>query len=132
MNMTDPIADFLTRLRNASRAKHKTVDIPSSRLKREVAKVLLEQRYIKNVVEVPTPRQNLLRIFLGYTPKKRSFLTGITRVSKPGLRIYWDKAQLLKRSQIMGITILSTSRGIMSDQQAREKGVGGEVLCRVW
>ena len=132
MNATDPIADLLTRIRNAAKARQKTVDVPSSRLKKEIVRVLLEQRFIKNFVEVPNPRQNLLRIFLSYTPEKKSFITGLVRLSKPGLRIYLSKDQLPKISQAMGTTLLSSSQGVLTDQQARQKGVGGEALCRVW
>jgi len=132
MNATDPIADLLTRIRNAAKARQKTVDVPSSRLKKDIVRVLLEQKFIKNFVEVPNPRQNLLRIFLSYTPEKKSFITGLVRLSKPGLRIYLTKDQLYKMSQAMGITLLSSSQGVLTDQEARQKGVGGEALCRVW
>ncbi|OGC77283.1 MAG: 30S ribosomal protein S8 [candidate division Zixibacteria bacterium RBG_16_50_21] len=132
MNVTDPVADMLTRIRNGLKARQKSVDIPSSKLKREIARVLLESRLIKNFVEVPNPRQNLLRVFLGYTPGKKAFLTGIIRLSRPGLRVYLTKDQLQKMSQTMGMLIISTSRGVLTDQKAREKKVGGEVLCRVW
>src|SRR4030067_1438055 len=132
MNVTDPVADMLTRIRNGLKARQKSVDIPSSKLKREIARVLLESRLIKNFVEVPNPRQNLLRVFLGYTPGKKAFLTGIIRLSRPGLRVYRTKDQLQKMSQTMGMLIISTSRGVLTDQKAREKKVGGEVLCRVW
>ena len=120
------------RIRNAAKARQKTVDVPSSRLKKEIVRVLLEQRFIKNFVEVPNPRQNLLRIFLSYTPEKKSFITGLVRLSKPGLRMYLTNAQLHKMSQAMGTTLLSSSQGVLTDQQARQKGVGGEALCRVW
>jgi small subunit ribosomal protein S8 len=132
MNVTDPVADMLTRIRNGLKARQKSVDIPCSKLKREIARVLLESRLIKNFVEVPNPRQNLLRVFLAYTPGKKAFLTGIIRLSRPGLRVYLTKDQLQKMSQTMGMLIISTSRGVLTDQQAREKKVGGEVLCRVW
>jgi len=132
MNSTDPIADLLTRIRNAAKARQKMVDVPSSRLKKEIARVLLEQKFIKNFIEVPNPRQNMLRIFLSYTPEKKSFITGIVRLSKPGLRIYLTKDQLHKMSQAMGTTILSSSFGVLTDQEASQKGVGGEALCRVW
>jgi small subunit ribosomal protein S8 len=132
MNITDPVADLLTRIRNGLKARQKSVDIPSSKLKREIARVLLESRLIKNYLEVPNPRQNVLRIFLGYTPGKRAFLTGLVRLSRPGLRVYMTKDRLQKISQTMGIIILSTSQGVLTDQQAREKKIGGEALCRVW
>jgi len=132
MNVTDPIADMLTRIRNAAKARHKSVDIPSSRLKREIARVLLENKFIKNFIEVPNPRQNLLRVFLGYTPDKRGYITGITRVSRPGLRVYLTSEELKRSKQAMGIIILTSSGGVLTDQQASQKGVGGEAICRVW
>ena len=132
MKVTDPIADMLSRIKNGVKARQKTVDVPSSGFKRQLAKVLAEQKFIKNFIEVPNPRQNVLRIFLGYTPAKKSFISGLVRVSKPGLRIYMTKDQLYHMKQAMGMVVLSTSLGILTDQQAREKGVGGEALCRVW
>ena len=132
MNVTDPIADMLTRVRNASRARFKTVDIPSSKLKKEIARVLKEKNFVKNFVEVPNNRQNQLRLFLWYAPGKRPHITGLLRVSRPGLRIYLTKDDLYRMSQTMGTLILSTSSGLLTDQEARQKGVGGEALCRVW
>ncbi len=132
MHITDPIADMLTRIRNAVKARQKTVDIPSSGLKKALAQVLLREKLIKNLVEVPNPRQSILRIFLGYTPEKKSFISGLTRVSRPGLRTYVSKEQLSRSKQTMGLLILSTSQGLLTDQEARQKGVGGETLCKVW
>ena len=132
MSMTDPIADMLNRIRNACQARHKSVDIPSSKMKKQIAQILLEHKFIRNFVEVEDPRQNLLRIFLKYTQDNRSVITGLLRISKPGLRIY-DKAQdLAKKKRHLGVTILSTSCGILADQEAQAKKVGGEAICRVW
>lgn len=132
MHITDPIADLLTRIRNAIKARQKTVDIPSSGLKKALAQVLLQEKFIKNVMEVSNPRQKVLRIFLGYTPDKKSFISGLTRVSRPGLRVYVTREQLTRTKQTMGMMILSTSQGLLTDQQARQKGLGGEALCKVW
>lgn len=132
MTLTDPIADMLTRIRNACKAKHKKVDIPSSKMKKEVARVLLEGKFISNFVEVEDQRQNLLRIFLKYDQANRSLISGLKRISKPGLRIYVKKESLNSFGKVMGTTIFSTSRGIMTHKEAKTAGVGGEAVCRVW
>ncbi len=130
--MTDPIADMLTRIRNACKAKHKHVNVPSSKLKKEIARILHENRYIANFVEVEDRKQNLLRIYLKYDKQNRSLISGIERISKPGLRIYVKEEDLRLFSKKLGITILSTSRGILTDQEARKVKIGGEAICRVW
>jgi small subunit ribosomal protein S8 len=132
VNVTDPIADILTRIRNACKAKHKKVDIPSSKLKKQIAQVLLDNKYIANFVEVEDERQNLLRIFLKYDRENRSVITGLKRVSKPGLRIYFKKEDLKLLKRQLGMTLLSTSKGILTDQQARNQKIGGEAICKVW
>ena len=132
MSMTDPIADMLTRIRNACQAKHKHVNVPSSKLKKEIARILHENRYIANFVEVEDRKQNLLRIYLKYDKQNRSLISGIERISKPGLRIYVKEEDLRLFSKKLGITILSTSRGILTDQEARKVKIGGEAICRVW
>lgn len=132
MSMTDPIADMLTRIRNACQAKHKHVNVPSSKLKKEIARILHENRYIANFVEVEDRKQNLLRIYLKYDKQNRSLVSGIERISKPGLRIYVKEEDLRLFSKKLGITILSTSRGILTDQEARKVKIGGEAICRVW
>jgi len=132
MNITDPIADMLTRIRNACKAKHKKVDIPSSKLKKSVAQALLDSKYIANFVEVEDNRQNLLRIFLKYDKENRSVVTGLKRISKPGLRIYFKKENLKLLERQLGMTLLSTSKGILTDQQARNQKIGGEAICKVW
>lgn len=130
--MTDPIADMLTRIRNACKAKHKHVNVPSSKLKKEIARILHGNRYIANFVEVEDRKQNLLRIYLKYDKQNRSLISGIERMSKPGLRIYVKEEDLRLFSKKLGITILSTSRGILTDQEARKVKIGGEAICRVW
>lgn len=132
MSMTDPIADMLTRIRNACKAKHKHVNVPSSKLKKEIARILHEQRYIANFVEVEDRKQNLLRIYLKYDKQNQSLISGIERISKPGLRIYVKEEDLRLFSRKLGITILSTSKGILTDQEAKKVKVGGEAIFRVW
>ena len=132
MNVTDPIADMLTRIRNAYKAKHKTVDIPSSRMKKEIARTLLENKYIRNYVEVEDNKQNVLRLYLKYDIKGEKSIIKLERISKPGLRIYFDKDKLKKIGREFGMYVLSTSQGVLTDRQARAKGTGGEVICRIW
>ena len=132
MKSTDPLADLLTRIRNACRAKHKKVDIPSSKIKRSIARLLLEHNFIQNLVEVEDNKQNLLRIFLKYDHQNRSFITGLRRISKPSLRIYAGQKDLGRMRREMGLTILSTSKGILTHGQASQAQVGGEVLLKVW
>ena len=132
MSMTDPLADMVTRIRNAGQAKHKKVDLPSSKMKRRIAEILLENRFIQNFVEVEDNKQNLLRIFMKYDHENKSVFSGLLRISKPGLRIYADKEKVNQMAKNLGITILSTSKGVLTHHQAREAKVGGEVLFRVW
>jgi small subunit ribosomal protein S8 len=132
MKSTDPLADLLTRIRNACRAKHKKVDVPSSKIKRSVARLLLEHNFIQNLVEVEDNKQNLLRIFLKYDHQNRSFITGLRRISKPSLRIYAGQKDLDSMKREMGLTILSTSKGVLTNHQASEAQVGGEVRLKVW
>lgn len=133
MVMTDPIADMLTRIRNASRARHESVDVPSSKLKLEIARVLKEQGYIRDfkLVDEDKP-QPTLRIFLKYGPDRTQAITGVRRVSTPGRRVYTGKDRIPRVLGGLGIAVLSTPRGVMSDREARRAGVGGEVLCYVW
>lgn len=132
MQLTDAIADMLTRIRNASSAKHETVDIPSSNVKRAIAKILLEEGYIRSIEEIDDEKQGMIRVVLKYTANKKNVITGIKRISKPGLRVYAAKDELPKVLGGLGIAIISTSRGIMTDKKARTEGVGGEVLTYVW
>ena len=133
--MTDTTADFLTRIRNALIASHETVTVPSSRLARELARILSEQGYIAGFeVEPPEPRRagDWLRIDLRYTPERRSVITGLRRISRPGRRVYVDARHIPKVQGGMGTTIISTSRGVMTGHDARRAGVGGEVVAEVW
>jgi small subunit ribosomal protein S8 len=131
MTMTDPVADYLTRLRNAIQAKHKRVDVPASGLKREITKLLLEQKYITGYTEMKDPPQGTLRIQLKYQ-ESRSVISGLKRISTPGLRKYVGFEHLPRVLGGLGIAIISTSRGLMTDRQAREAKLGGEVLCEIW
>ena len=133
MVTTDPIADMLTRIRNANSSKHKTVDIPSSNMKLAIAKILLEEGYIKSFEEIKeTNNQGVIRITIKYTEKGKAVIDGLKRISKPGLRVYASKDELPKVLNGLGIALISTSKGIMTDKQAREAGLGGEVLAYVW
>jgi small subunit ribosomal protein S8 len=132
MSMTDPLADMLTRIRNACKAGHKKVDMPSSKMKRKIAEILLENGFVQNFVEVEDNKQNLLRIFLKYDHENKSMISGLLKVSKPGLRIYAGMEEVNQMGKRLGITVLSTSRGVLTHHQAREAKLGGEVLLRVW
>lgn len=131
MTMTDPVADYLTRLRNAIQAGHKRVDVPASNLKREMTKLLQEEKFISKYAEIKGTSQNVLRIHLKYTDGK-PVIEGLKRISTPGLRKYIDARSLPRVLGGLGIAIISTSRGLMTDQQARQAKVGGEVLCEIW
>lgn len=132
MQVTDTIADMLTRIRNASSAKHATVDIPASNVKRSIANILLEEGFIKGFEEIDDGKQGILRVSLKYTANKQNVITGIKRISKPGLRVYAGKDEIPKVLGGLGIAIISTSKGILTDKKARKEGVGGEVLAFVW
>jgi small subunit ribosomal protein S8 len=132
MNTTDTIADFLTRIRNGAKAKQRRVDIPSSTMKIRIAEVLKKMNYLRSIEFVEDGKQGLLVVRLRYTPDSKSVITGLDRTSRPGLRIYYDRDKLAAGSRKMGTVILSTSRGIMTDKEALEAGVGGEALFRVW
>lgn len=131
MYSTDPIADFLTRIRNAINARHKRVDIPVSNLKRDISKIFVEQKYISGYSEVPNQKHVTLQLTLRYADGV-SAITGLRRVSKPGLRIYVSTSKLPRVLNGLGIAIISTSKGLMTNKQARIENVGGEVLCEVW
>ena len=130
--MTDPIADFLTRIRNAARAKHSRVEIPASRVKGEIAKILLDQGYVNAVKLVDDQKQGLLRVYLKYDNENAPAIEGLKRISKPGRRIYVRREEIPRVMGGYGIAVLSTSRGIMTGNDAREHGVGGELLCQIW
>ena len=132
MNITDPIADLLTRIRNASTAKHPSVDIPASNLKKAIANILLEEGYVKGVQVIADDKQGVIRIALKYTETCAPVISGIRRVSKPGLRIYTNCEDMPKVMKGLGTAIISTSKGVMTDKAARANNVGGEVLAFVW
>lgn len=133
MSMTDPISDMLTRIRNASKAKMKAVNVPASNIKLEVAKILKNENFIKDVLEIPDKRQGILRLYLKYSRDDAPIIRGLKRISRPGLRKYYNLEDLkrIRRTKV-GITIVSTSQGIMTDGEAVKKNVGGEALCNVW
>jgi small subunit ribosomal protein S8 len=131
MSITDPISDFLTRIRNAAKAKHKRVDIPASNLKKAVAQILLEEKFITGYTMLDDGKQGMLRIQLKYNGGK-TVITGLRRVSRPGLRLYRSSDELPRVLGGMGIAILTTSKGLMTDHRARKEHVGGEVLAYVW
>src|ERR1041385_2417615 len=131
MNTTDPIADYLTRLRNAIRAKHKRVDIPASSLKKELSKILADQKYIGGDSEIQDNKQSILRGSLRYTDGV-SAIRGLKRVSRPGLRVYKPANELPRVLNGLGVAVISTSKGIMTERKAREQNVGGEILCEIW
>jgi len=132
MQFTDAIADMLTRIRNASTAKHESVDIPASNIKKDIARILLEEGYVKNVEFIDDGKQGIIRITLKYTEGKQNVISGIKRISKPGLRVYADKDKLPKVLGGLGVAVISTSKGVMTDKKARAEGVGGEVLAFIW
>ena len=132
MNTTDPIADMLTRIRNANSSKHKTVDIPASNMKKAIAKILFEEGYIKSFEEIKDDAQGIIRVTLKYDEKGARVIDGIKRISKPGLRVYASKDELPQVLNGLGIALISTSKGIKTDKEARNEGLGGEVLAYVW
>ena len=132
MHITDPIADMLTRIRNANNAKHETVDGPASNMKKAIAQILLDEGYIKNYQIVDDGTQGVIHITLKYNPGKEKVITGLRRVSKPGLRVYVGADELPSVLRGLGIAIVSTSKGVMTDKKARAAHVGGEVLAFVW
>ena len=132
MHITDPIADMLTRIRNANNAKHDTVDVPASNMKKSIAQILLEEGYIKNFQLIDNGTQGIIRVTLKYGAGKEKVISGLRRVSKPGLRVYAGADELPKVLRGLGIAIVSTSKGVMTDKKAREAHVGGEVLAFVW
>ncbi|WP_040551244.1 30S ribosomal protein S8 [Peptoniphilus duerdenii] len=130
--MTDPIADMLTRIRNSNNAKHKTVDVPASNIKKEIAQILLDEGYIKSFDFIEDNKQGMLKVELKYTQDGDRVISGLKRISKPGLRVYANSQELPKVLGGLGIAIISTSKGIITDKTARELNVGGEVICYVW
>ena len=132
MQITDPIADMLTRIRNAGSARHETVDIPNSKMKKAIAEILLEEGYIKSFQFIDDGTQGVIRVTLKYLPGKEKAIQGLRRVSKPGLRVYAGADELPQVLRGLGIALISTSKGIMTDKKARAQHVGGEVLAFVW
>ena len=132
MHITDSIADMLTRIRNAGAAKHETVDVPATKMKKAIAQILLDEGYIKSFQLIEDGKQGIIRIVLKYGENKTSVISGLRRVSKPGLRIYTNCEDMPKVMKGLGIAIVSTSKGVMTDKQARKENVGGEVLAFVW
>jgi small subunit ribosomal protein S8 len=132
MQITDTIADLLTRIRNASTAKHDTVDVPASNMKKAIARILVDEGYIKDFTVIEDKKQGIIRITLKYGPGKSPLITGLRRVSKPGLRIYTSNEEMPRVMRGLGIAILSTSKGVMTNKEAKKLNVGGEVLAYVW
>ena len=132
MNITDPIADMLTRIRNANTSKHKTVDIPASNMKKAIAEILFEEGYIKAFEVIENENQGIIRITIKYDEKGNRVIAGLKRISKPGLRVYAANEELPKVLNGLGVALISTSKGIMTDKKAREQGIGGEVLAYIW
>jgi small subunit ribosomal protein S8 len=131
MSLSDPIADMLTRVRNASHAKHEKVDVPASRVKNEIARLFKEGGYVKNFKIIDDKKQGILRIYLKYDVEDREIIN-LKRISKPGRRVYVDSLHIPKVLNGLGMSVLSTSKGILTDKEARKSNVGGEVLCYVW
>ena len=132
MHITDTIADMLTRIRNANNAKHDTVDIPASNMKKAIAQILVDEGYVKSFKVIDDGKQGMIEIALKYGPNKSQVITGLRRVSKPGLRIYTNCEEMPKVMKGLGVAILSTSKGVMTDKEARKANVGGEVLAFIW
>ena len=132
MNTTDPIADMLTRIRNANSAKHKTVDVPASKMKTAIAEILFKEGYIKSFELISNENQGIIRITLKYDEKGARVIDGIKRISKPGLRVYAGKEELPRVLNGLGTAIISTSKGLKTDKEAREAGIGGEVIAYIW
>lgn len=132
MTMTDPIADLLTRIRNANMVRHASVEIPASNMKKKVAQILAEEGFIKGYEFVEDSKQGIIKIAMKYDENKDRVITGLKRISKPGLRVYAKHNEIPRVLGGLGIAIISTSHGIMTDKQARKQGLGGEVICYVW
>lgn len=130
--MTDPIADYLTRIRNANTVYHQTTEIPASKIKRDISSILKEEGFIRDYEVLDDGKQGVIRVFLKYGGNREKVITGLKRISKPGLRVYARKDQVPRVLGGLGIAILSTSQGIMTDKKARRLGIGGEVLCYIW
>lgn len=132
MAMSDPIADFLTRIRNAGMVYHDKVEVPASNVKKALAEILKEEGFIKDFEYIADNKQGLIRLYLKYGPNRERVITGLKRISRPGLRVYAKKDEVPKVLGGLGVAIISTSQGIMTDKKARQNGLGGEVLCYIW
>lgn len=132
MVMTDPIGDMLTRIRNASSVRHHSVDIPASKLKMDIARLLKEEGFVRDVEQVNEAGKRSIRIYLKYGPQREAVISGIKRISRPGLRVYARKDEVPKVLGGLGCAILSTPEGLLTDRQCRQKGIGGEVVCYIW
>lgn len=132
MTMTDPIADMLTRIRNANLVKHDSVDIPASNLKKSIANILLQEGFVKGFDVIEDGKQGLIRVQMKYGPNKERVITGLKKISKPGLRVYAKRDEIPKVLGGLGMAVISTSNGVITDKEARKLGVGGEVICYVW
>lgn len=132
MNLTDPVADFLTRIRNSIRARHQKLDVPASKLKLEIARILKEEGYIANYKPTEEDGQKVIRVYLKYGPNSEAVIRDLQRVSKPGCRVYLGRDQIRRVQGGLGISIMTTPKGVMTGRQARREGVGGEILCEVW
>lgn len=132
MVMTDPIADFLTRIRNANMVRHETLEVPASNMKREIAEILKREGFIRDVEYIEDNKQGILRLFLKYGPQNERVITGLKRISKPGLRVYAKASEVPRVLNGLGIALISTSQGVLTDKEARAKQIGGEVLAYVW
>lgn len=132
MVMSDPIADMLTRIRNANIVRHETVEIPASKVKREIAEILKKEGFIRDAEYIEDNKQGIIRLFLKYGPKSERVITGLKRISKPGLRVYTKSQEIPRVLGGLGIAIISTSKGVMTDKEARQNKAGGEVVCYVW
>ena len=132
MTMTDPIADMLTRIRNANVVKHETVDVPASNMKKELARILLEEGFVRGYDVIEDGKQGIIRIQLKYGQSGERVISGLKRISKPGMRVYAANHEIPKVLNGLGTSVISTSKGILTDKQARKENVGGEVICYVW
>ncbi|AOA03296.1 MULTISPECIES: 30S ribosomal protein S8 [Carnobacterium] len=132
MVMTDPIADFLTRIRNANMVRHESLELPASRIKKDIADILKREGFIKDVEYIEDDKQNVIRVFLKYGKNNERVITGLKRISKPGLRVYAKTGEVPKVLNGLGIAIVSTSEGVITDKEARAKNIGGEILAYVW
>ena len=132
MNLTDPVADFLTRIRNSIRARHQKLDVPASKLKGEIARILKEEGYIANYKPTEEGGQKILRVYLKYGPNNEAVIRDLKRVSRPGCRVYLGRDEIRRVQGGLGISIMTTPKGVMTGRQARREGVGGEILCEVW